>query len=118
MAACKKACIHNKITTLPEQYNTVINSDFRLLSGGEMQRIALARLFLKDYQILVLDESTSSLDKNTEDEIINNIINQMKPNSIAIFITHNPSIANKMQQNYYDGKRNSSRRRESAASYR
>ena len=64
--AARAAHLHQFIETLPEQYETVIGEDGARLSGGQAQRLALARAFLKDAPVLILDEPTSSLDPATE----------------------------------------------------
>src|SRR5690606_35077678 len=61
-AACKAANIHDFIVGLPDGYNTIVGERGYRLSGGEKQRIAIARVILKDPRILVLDEATSHLD--------------------------------------------------------
>lgn len=65
-AAAKAAAIHDHIASLPEQYETVVGERGYKLSGGEKQRIAIARAILKDPRILILDEATSALDNRSE----------------------------------------------------
>jgi ATP-binding cassette subfamily B protein len=65
-AAAKAANIHDKIMELPEGYDTVVGERGYKLSGGEKQRLAIARVILKDPRILILDEATSSLDTTSE----------------------------------------------------
>jgi len=69
-AAARAANVHDFIAGLPEGYDTEVGERGVLLSGGERQRISLARAFLKDAPILILDEPTSSVDIRTEAEII------------------------------------------------
>lgn len=68
-SAAKKANIHDMIMQLPDGYSTVIGDGGRNFSGGEKQRIAIARAFLRNTPILILDEATSSLDRKNEIEI-------------------------------------------------
>jgi ATP-binding cassette subfamily B protein len=70
VAAAKAAHAHEFITGLPDGYGTEVGERGVLLSGGERQRIALARAFLKDAPILILDEPTSSVDTATEAKIL------------------------------------------------
>ena len=65
-AAARAANIHDKIAELPEAYDTVVGERGYKLSGGEKQRLAIARVILKDPKILILDEATSSLDTTSE----------------------------------------------------
>lgn len=67
--AAKKANIHEHIMSLPDGYETMVGENGDLFSGGEKQRIAIARAFLKKSDIIVLDEATSSLDRKNECEI-------------------------------------------------
>ncbi|MEA4811111.1 MAG: ABC transporter ATP-binding protein [Anaerolineaceae bacterium] len=67
--AAKKAQAHDFILDLPDGYDTVIGERGTTLSGGQRQRLALARAFLTDPRILILDDSTSAIDSKTEDEI-------------------------------------------------
>ena len=64
--ACRAAALDEVVRSLPEGWNTVVGTEAARLSGGEAQRLALARAFLKDAPILILDEPTSHLDPRTE----------------------------------------------------
>jgi len=68
-AAAKEAQAHDFIMSFPEGYQTMIGERGVMLSGGQRQRLAIARAFLSDPRILVLDDSTSAIDSNTEDQI-------------------------------------------------
>ena len=82
--AAKKADAHEFIRKLPLQYNTYLEEAGNGLSGGEKQRIALARAFLKDSSLYIFDESTSSLDFGTENTIFDIIYNQLADRSMLI----------------------------------
>jgi ATP-binding cassette subfamily B protein len=66
VAACAAARIHDLISSLPDGYNTVVGERGYRLSGGEKQRIAIARVLLKDPAVVILDEATAHLDSETE----------------------------------------------------
>jgi ATP-binding cassette, subfamily B, heavy metal transporter len=67
--AARLAQVHDFVTRLPEGYDTMVGERGLKLSGGEKQRVAIARTILKDPRILILDEATSALDSRTEQEI-------------------------------------------------
>jgi len=85
--AAKKALIHNWIVKLEDGYKTIVGERGTTLSGGEMQRIALARAFLKDSPILLMDEATSSVDAVYEQEIISSI-NKLSKNKTVVIVAH------------------------------
>lgn len=89
--ACKIAMIADDIAKMPLQYNTHLDEDATILSGGQKQRIAIARSLLSPAKILILDESTSSLDTITEKQLVKNLL-KIKDRTI-IFIAHRLSIA-------------------------
>ncbi len=86
-SAAKSACIDDFINSLPDGYNTMVGERGLKLSGGEKQRIGIARTILKDASIMLLDESTSSLDYTTEKKILANL-KKDKKNSTMIVISH------------------------------
>ena len=67
--AAQYADIHDKIITFPKQYETIVGERGLKLSGGEKQRVAIARTILKSPRIILLDEATSALDTRTERNI-------------------------------------------------
>lgn len=85
--ACKNARIHDFIMSLPEQYDTIVGERGILLSGGERQRVSIARAFLKNAPILLLDEPTSAVDVATEG-LIQEAINKLSENRTCITIAH------------------------------
>jgi ABC-type multidrug transport system fused ATPase/permease subunit len=93
-AACEKACIHELITEMPDGYYTRLQYQGKNLSGGQRQRIAIARVLLRSPAVLILDESTSALDKQAQDRVIENLLAEYR-HKILIFVTHDPRV---MQQ--------------------
>ena len=85
--AAKKACCHNFISALPDGYDTVIGEGGGTLSGGEKQRIAIARAMLKDAPIIILDEATSSVDPENKDEL-QRAIEALTHDKTIIMIAH------------------------------
>lgn len=90
IAAATAAKAHDFITGLPNGYDTLVGERGMKLSGGERQRISLARAFLKNAPILILDEPTSSLDVHTESAILDTIRELMKGRT-TLMIAHRPS---------------------------
>ena len=82
--AAKMARAHEFILRLPDQYETIIGERGHLISGGEKQRLSLARAFLRSPNLLVLDEPTSSLDTNIESEILEALNDQQ--HRLTIFV--------------------------------
>lgn len=93
--ACKNARIHEFIMSLPEGYDTMVGERGVLLSGGERQRLSIARAFLKDAPILLLDEPTSAVDVQTE-ELIQDAIGRLSLNRTCITIAHRLSTVQKV----------------------
>lgn len=86
-AACRAANIHHFIADLPDGYNTVVGARGYRLSGGEKQRIAIARVILKDPRILVLDEATSSLDSQSE-VLIQEALERIMKGRTSLVVAH------------------------------
>lgn len=85
--AAKKACCHEFISKLPDGYNTVIGEGGASLSGGEKQRISIARAIMKDAPIVILDEATANVDPENEKDLIDAIEALTKEKTI-IMIAH------------------------------
>lgn len=85
--AAKKACCHEFISALPDGYDTVVGEGGGTLSGGEKQRISIARAMLKNAPIIILDEATSSVDPENEDEL-QRAIEALTHDKTIIMIAH------------------------------
>jgi len=85
--AARLADIHEFIESLPDGYNTVVGERGLKLSGGEKQRVAIARVLLKDPPILVFDEATSSLDSQSEKNILS-ALSKISRNKTTLVIAH------------------------------
>jgi ATP-binding cassette subfamily B protein len=86
-AAARAAAIHDRILELPEGYDTIVGERGYKLSGGEKQRVAIARVLLKDPRVLILDEATSALDTVSE-RLIQAALNRLMEGRTTIAIAH------------------------------
>jgi subfamily B ATP-binding cassette protein MsbA len=89
--AAQMAGIHEEVLAMPEGYNTIVGDRGVRLSMGQRQRIALARVFLRNPRILILDEPTASVDQKTE-ETLKEAFKKLLKSRTAIIITHRPSL--------------------------
>ncbi len=88
--ACKKASLHEFIMTLPDGYETQVGELGDTLSGGERQRIGLARAFLHDAPLMLLDEPTSNLDSLNEAVILKSLLDKGEEKTVLL-VSHRPS---------------------------
>lgn len=95
--AAKKACCHDFISALPDGYNTMIGEGGSTLSGGEKQRVSIARAILKDAPIVLLDEATASLDPENE-MYLQQAISELVKNKTLIVIAHRLSTIRDAEQ--------------------
>lgn len=86
-AAAKKACCHDFIESLPDGYQTVIGEGGSSLSGGEKQRISIARAMLKDAPIIIFDEATANVDPENEDRL-QKAMEELTRNKTILMIAH------------------------------
>lgn len=87
MAAAKKACCHDFIMALPDGYDTIIGENGASLSGGEKQRISIARAIMKDAPVIILDEATANVDPENEKELME-AINALTNEKTILMIAH------------------------------
>ena len=85
--AAKKACCHDFISKLPDGYNTVIGEGGASLSGGEKQRISIARAIMKDAPVIILDEATANVDPENEKDLVD-AIDALTREKTIIMIAH------------------------------
>ena len=98
--ACKKACLHDFVETLPDKYDTIIGEDGVMLSGGQKQRLAIARALVQNTKIILFDEATSSLDNETQEKI-QKAIENMKDKYTILIIAHRLSTIKNAERILY-----------------
>ena len=85
--AAKKACCHDFISSLPQGYETVIGEGGASLSGGEKQRISIARAIMKDAPVIILDEATANIDPENERDLME-AVHALTREKTVIMIAH------------------------------
>jgi ABC-type transport system involved in Fe-S cluster assembly fused permease/ATPase subunit len=95
--ACRSASIHDKIMTFPDKYETKVGERGLRLSGGEKQRVAIARTILKGPRIIMLDEATAALDTETEQQI-QEALKRLAHNRTVLIIAHRLSTVTHADQ--------------------
>lgn len=99
MSVCERMGIDNVIRKLPSGYHSLLEENGSNLSGGERQKLALARALLKKGEILILDEPTSNYDEISTNSFIERIMNEYKDKTIII-ITHDNRVLDKVDKKY------------------
>jgi ATP-binding cassette subfamily B protein len=90
--AAKKAVVHDNIIGFHNQYETVLGERGITLSGGQKQRVSIARAIIKDPKILLFDDCLSAVDTETEEQILNNLLDIAKDKT-TIIVSHRVSSA-------------------------
>jgi ATP-binding cassette subfamily B protein len=85
--AAQDACIHDNIMDFPEDYKTMVGERGVTLSGGQKQRSSIARALLKDAPVLILDDSLSAVDTDTEEKILDNLL-RTRRDKTTILVAH------------------------------
>lgn len=92
MTAAKKAVVHDNIMGFHQQYETILGERGITLSGGQKQRVSIARAIIKDPQILLFDDCLSAVDTETEEQILNNLL-EIAKDKTTIIVSHRVSSA-------------------------
>ncbi len=92
--------LENVVNNLPDKINTIVGPSGKQISGGQAQRLAIARALYQDKEILIFDEATNSLDEKTESQILKNIQN-FKINKTIIIISHNSKVLEKCDKVFH-----------------
>lgn len=100
--ACKMACLDDFINSLPDKYDTIVGEGGVNLSGGQIQRLAIARAFVQKTEIILFDEATSALDNETQSSIQNAIENMKKSYTILIIAHRLSTVVNADRLLYID----------------
>jgi ATP-binding cassette subfamily B multidrug efflux pump len=90
--AAKKAVVHENIMNFSKQYETILGERGITLSGGQKQRVSIARAIIKDPEILLFDDCLSAVDTETEEQILNNLL-EVSKNKTTIIVSHRVSSA-------------------------
>jgi ABC-type bacteriocin/lantibiotic exporter with double-glycine peptidase domain len=91
ISACRAALIHDEIMAMPYGYDTIIGESGATISGGQKQRLEIARIILKNSKVMLFDEATSALDKNNLEKI-NDLMIELSKTKIILVIAHRLSI--------------------------
>ena len=92
--AARAACIHDNIVEFPDEYRTLVGERGVTLSGGQKQRSSIARALLMDASVLILDDSLSAVDTDTEEQILENLM-ELRKGKTTIVVAHRISTLQK-----------------------